>query len=217
MLSNNTLKKIEVVDNDHGTKAISLDFSIEENRIILRGKDFSLFDRYKKLKLVGFCGEGVIEMEGVVTLSIKEQLNIEISEVEKTNDRRAYLKVRSDAKGKILWSYLPNRMKKAFHHLNDDMELRDISVGGICFFSNNVYFVKHRLYINLYEINKDLKVNTIILRKEREAPSSKYKYRYACKFTRLGGIDERIICEYAFKKELENHEKEQEKNMKIYD
>lgn len=208
-------KKIEVRHPESDITIVSNDYNIIGNRVILHGHDFSLVDRNSVVKLIGYRDDGIVQMEGVATLSIKKQINVDVEKFGQISDRRDYLKVRTNIEAAIIKAYMANRKGKVFH-VDDKIRLRDISIGGICFFSDKVYFIGHRLYIDLNNIAADLIVEAVVLRKRREETGN-YKYRYACRFVDLDMAKEREICEYAFKRELINHEKELEKDMNIYD
>lgn len=209
-------KKVGLVHPDSGIVVTSTEINVIGSRIILHGAGFPLLDRNTNVNVTGYCDEGLIEMQGIITLSIGEQININISTVEEINDRRTYLKVRCDAEATILSAYMKNRGGKTFFK-EDSIILRDISAGGICFFSEKFYFIKHKLLIELHGVAEDLKVNAIILRKQKEYRVPGFRYRYACKFVGLNRVDERKIFEYTFKKELENHQKMQDIDLSIID
>ncbi len=209
-------KKIGLVHPDSGIIITSTDINVIGNRIILHGIGFPLLDRNTDVDITGYCDEGLIEMQGTITLSIGKQVNINVNTVEGINDRRTYLKVRCDAEATILSAYMKNRGGKIFFR-EDRIILRDISAGGLCFFSDKIYFIKHKLLIELHGVAEDLKVNAIILRKQKEYRVPGFRYRYACKFVGLNRVDERKIFEYTFRKELENHQKMQDLDLSIYD
>ena len=209
-------KKIDIVNCDNETVATSTDINVIENRIILHGNNFPLFPHDSATRVIGYLEDGIVTMEGVITLSIEKQLNIDIIESNEKNERRAYLKVRTEARAVVRKAFMGCRSGKGFI-VNESIRLRDISVGGICFFSNKVFFVKQRLYIDLHEIRKGLIVKALVLRKQREGYRAGFRYRYACRFVGLNNVEQRIICEYVFKTELENHKREQEKDLNIYD
>lgn len=207
--------KMDVVNSENEIIITSTEFSVIGNRFILHGEDFPLLARNSAVKIIGFSEDGIVPMDGIVTLSIKKQLNINVVEFDEKNERRAYLKVRTDAYATVRRAFM-GRSGKGFI-INEEVKLRDISVGGICFFSDKVFFVKQRLYIELHEIREGLVVKAIVLRKGRESYTTGFRYRYACRFAALNSVDERILCEYVFKMELENYQKELEKDLNIYD
>lgn len=209
-------KKIELIHPYNAGKLIATRYNFEGDRLILHGEEFMLVDRNSDVKLLAYCDDGVIDMAGRVTMSIPTQVNIDITAVGKANDRRDFLKVKTDDEGLIISFYMPGTNKKKFS-AKDNVKFRDISAGGICFYSNKVYFAGQRLRIDLYSVADRLEVDAIILRKKKESYLREYKYRYACKFVNIDPISERKLFEYSFRTEIENHRKEQEKDLKIYD
>ena len=103
------------------------------------------------------------------------------------------------------------------YNVKSKIRLRDISLCGIGFYSNTVFFVKQKIVINLNCIKDDLLVTAQVLRREKEKVPINYKYKYGCKFLGLNNEQQRLICEYVFRLELENYHKERAKDMKIYD
>lgn len=216
MVNDVVYKKIELIHPSKVGNITATRYNFEGNRLILHGERFMLVNRHSKVRLMGYCDDGVMEMHGKVTMSIPSQVNIDIDSIGKATDRRDSLKVRTDAEAIITGFYMPGRNNKKFS-IRDNIRLRDISAGGVCFFSNNVYFVKQRLYIDLFDVAEQLKVDALLLRKKKEDRPGGHRYRYACKFVGVDPISERKLFEYAFKTELENHRKEQEKDLKIHD
>lgn len=214
-MKNSDYKKIEVVNSENETIAASTEFSIIDNRIILHGEDFPLLDHNSAVKVIAFSKDGIVSMDGIVTMSIRKQMNINVVEFREKKERRSYLKVRIDAKAIVRKAFM-GRSGRGFI-VNEEIKLRDISVGGICFFSDKVFFVNQRLYIELHEIREGLILKAVVLRKKRESYTTGYRYRYACRFAALNNAEETILCEYVFKMELENYQKELEKDLNIYD
>ena len=208
-------KKIEVVNGDNKTILKATEYSVMGNRLILHGDNFPLLPLNSVTTIIGFAEDGIVPMNGIVTMSTQKQLNVTVTEFDEKTERRAYVKVRTDVKATVLRAFM-GRSGKCFNY-NTEIQLRDISVGGIGFFSNQVFFVNQRLYIELHEIRKDFVLKAVVLRKQREPYTSEYRYRYGCKFVELDKVDERILCEFVFKTELENYQKELEKDLNIYD
>ena len=134
---------------------------------------------------------------------------------EKTEYFRKQIGVNLDSARQDFNNYNREELKKILD--SEKVRLRDISVGGICFFSDRVFLAKQRIYLDLHGIKEGLNVQAQVLRKQRENRRYSYRYRYGCRFIGLSNLNQRIICEYVFKKELENYRKEQEKDLKIYD
>ena len=95
-MKNSDYKKIEVVNSENETRAASTEFSIIDNRIILHGEDFPLLDHNSAVKVIAFSKDGIVSMDGIVTMSIRKQMNIYVVEFREMKERRSYLKVRTD-------------------------------------------------------------------------------------------------------------------------
>jgi len=205
-LKDSDYKKIDIVNMKNETVVTSTDFSLVDNRIILRGHDFPLIPRNSAVRVIGYMKDGILPMEGTVTLSIAKQLNIDVIAFDEKNERRSYLKVRTEAKAIVRKAFTGCKSRKCFT-VNESIKLRDISLGGLCFFSDRTFLVKQRLCIDLHEIKEDLIVKVLILRKQKERGGSGFRYRYGCKFVSLDNIAQTYICEYVFKMELENYQR----------
>lgn len=214
MLEAEIYKKVDIVDADCRILISSVNVNVDKERIILHGDGFPVLAHNTFTKAIGYMKNGVVAMEGTVSLSIESQLNLDVIRKSEKTDRRSYLKVKTDAEVNILATF--TSMGKGLR-IGENVRLRDISVGGICFFSDRVYFIKQGLYIELGEIRKGLIVKAVVLRRDKERPLSGFRYRYACKFSELSNLGQRLICEYVFKMELENYRKEKEKDLNIYD
>lgn len=209
-------KKVDVIDRDEKLLASSEEVSFSDNRITLHGYDFPVIDHDTRVKILGYFEDGIMPVNGKITLSIETQMNLEIIKSDGKHDRRAYLKVQTDMKAAIKRTYSTGSRGKCLL-VNDKVEVRDISAGGICFYSDKIYFVRQKLEISLYELRKDLLVKAVILRKHREYYKPGYRYRYGCEFIEVNNVQQRVIFEYVFKIQLADHHKELEKDMKIYD
>ncbi len=207
--------KIEIISKDCDSSFISSNFTIEDKRLILHGEGFPILDRASTVKAVGQSKDGIVLMEGFVTLSIEKQMNINITHFGEKKDRREYLKVRTDIKARVQRSFMGENKRGLI--VDKQIQLRDISLGGISFFSNQIFFVNQKLYICLKELHEGLVVKALVLRKEKEGTFSDFRYRYACKFLGLDNLGQRVICEHVFKMEIENYRREEEKDKKIYD
>ncbi len=214
MIETEIYKKVDIVDSDCKVLISSVNINVEKDRIILHGDGFPLLAHNTPAKAVGYMKNGVVAMEGIVSLSIDSQLNLDVIRRSGKTDRRNYLKVKTDAEANVIATFTSGGKGLL---VGESVRLRDISVGGMCFFSNRVYFVKQGLYVKLAEIRNGLIVKAVVLRKNKERPLGSYRYRYACKFIELNNQGQRLICEYVFKMELENYRREKEKDLNIYD
>ena len=59
-------------------------------------------------------------------------------------------------------------------------------------------------------MKKGLVIEALILRTMKEHGKLGFRFRYGCKFIKVGSEEERILCEYAFKKEMEAHRKQKQ-------
>jgi hypothetical protein len=216
MGKNQDFKKFDIIYSGEAYPIHPVEVKVDGPRLIIHGENLPPFNRNSDIKIIGYLENGIVEMEGNVSLSIKEQININIWSKGTTSDRRDSLKVKTDALATIKRAYMANRKKKTFY-INEGVQLRDISAGGLCFYSDRVYFKRQRLYISLDEIQEGLMVKAVVLRKVREKYSIGFKYHYGCQFEGLESPCERIIREYTFKMQIVSHQKEQEKDKNIYD
>jgi hypothetical protein len=210
------LIKIDVQNEKSKSIISSTKFSIEENRLILQGDNFAVIDHGKKVNLVAYYEDGITFMEGIVTLSVEKQINIDLLDAGEKTDRRLYIKVKSSDNAIVLRAHALYDDSRTYN-VKSKVRLRDISLGGICFYSNKVFLVNQKVVLNLNSIREDLVVTAQVLRKEKERTPINYKYRYGCKFLPLNNEQQRLICEYVFRLELENYHNELAKDMKIYD
>ena len=204
-----TFKKMEVADTLSEAFLTSYQVVQEGDRLFLRGEGFPGIDHRNEVDIIGYSEEGLRAMRGIVTLSIDTQLNVDVLAYGDERDRRDHLKVRVNDRACIQRAFMKNRSEKGLI-VDDEVRLRDISVGGLCFFSNRTYFVGQRLIIHLDAIRQDMVVEALILRKERERRRTGVRYRYACRFIQLNEMYQRVICEYVFRVQLEDHHREQE-------
>ncbi len=212
MADDTVYKKVDIVNPDNEIVVTSTNIHAAGDRMILRGSDFRLLPHYSTVELIGYQEEGIVKMTGVITLSIEKQVNIDIIEVGSQHDRREYLKIKTDAEATIRKAFTGPRSGKYFL-INEKIRLRDISIGGICFFSNKVFLLDQIVYLDLHEIRGGLAVKAQILRKKRESGVTGFRYRYGCKFIDLDNVNQQIICGYVFKTELDIHQKEIEKGL----
>ena len=98
-------KKVDVIDRDEKLLASSEEVSFSDNRITLHGYDFPVIDHDTRVKILGYFEDGIMPMNGKITLSIETQMNLEIIKSDGKHDRRAYLKVQTDMKAAIKRTY----------------------------------------------------------------------------------------------------------------
>ena len=189
-----------------GQKTISSS-SISEmgERFILRGEDFELIPHKSIVDVAGYLKDGVIFMSGRVTLSTSSQINLDIIKTDEKQERRSYLKVKVDMKTKLLRAYSKGKINRSYA-INEMIQTRDLSLGGIAFFSDRILLKKQKVTIDFNELKPGFIARAEILRREK-GPFGGYRFKYGCRLLDIGGEEERVLCEYVFKKQLENHKK----------
>lgn len=185
--------------------------NILDGRITLHGKGFPLIAHKTIVNATGYQKDGIVNFMGKITLSTEAQLNMEIVDFKAKHNRRAYLKVRTDLRTTVLYVYSLGRQKRIFP-LKEAIELRDISLGGIGFYSNRKYFKKQQIVVDFNELKKDFQATAIVLRRTDEEKKRGFKYKYGCMFIGLKTEEQRVLLEYVFKKEIENHKRKLEEN-----
>ncbi len=198
--------KVDICSVDKDIIFSTKDYDIEGNRLILNGHDLPRVEHKAIIKAVGYMDDGIVIMEGRVTISTELQIKLDILDYEEKQDRRENVKVRTDFKSRILKAYKSNRSKRGLL-VNDEMQARDISVGGICFYSNRVFLKGQLLYFEFTQSRAPFILEAVVVRKEAERMKRGYRYRYGCKFVNLTNHQQESICEYVFKIELENYRK----------
>ncbi len=189
-----------------GQKTISSS-SISEmgDRFILRGEDFDLIPHKSIVDIAGYLKDGVIFMSGRVTLSTSSQINLDIITSDEKQERRSYLKVKVDMKTKLLRAYSKGKINRSYA-INEMIHTRDLSLGGIAFFSNRILLKKQKVSIDFNELKPGFIARAEILRREKGTFQG-YRFKYGCRLLDISGEEERVICGYVFKKQLENHKK----------
>lgn len=212
-LDNNiNYKKIDVYNDNEDIIISSSIIHSSVDRITLLGDDFELINHKTKVRLLGYLEDGVVLMNGRVTLSTNTQLNLEILELDIKKERRKFLKVRINFKANLLKSYSLGKSKKSMR-INEVIRVRDISLGGIGFYSNNTYLKNQKLLIDLSHIRTNFIVEAIVLRKDFNNFRLGYRYRYGCSLINIQNEQQRILCEYVFKVQIETHKKLMKKDL----
>ncbi|MGI6731884.1 MAG: PilZ domain-containing protein [Anaerovoracaceae bacterium] len=200
-------KKIAILDENQEVMVQSLNISHDDGRITLFGKDFRLLDHQKVVEAIGYSDQGVSPIKGKITLSTENQLNLEILHIGEQKERRNYLKVRADINGILLKARALGKSTKSFN-FNSPIRVRDISLGGIGFYSNHRLLKGQKVVFRLDEISKGLTVEGEILRIKKEDYKRGYGFRYGCRFFPMNHKNEQLLCEYIFKKEIEIYRKQ---------
>lgn len=206
MNQKDTFKKIDIFKEDEGIIISSQNIHVEGDRISLFGEDFELLPHKTVMEVIGYFEDGVVLMHGLITLSTASQLNFTIVSSDEKRERRNYLKVKVRHKVNILRVYARGSSNKSMR-VNEMVLTRDISLGGICFFSNRTFFVDQRIVLDFSFLKARFVAEAVILRKEPQKIRTNYRFKYACKFTDLNSEQQRVLCEYVYRIQIEAHKR----------
>lgn len=184
----------------------SLTVNTDENRIVLFGEDFGLIPHHSIVDAVGYFEDGLVIMSGKVSLSTESQVNLDIIKTDDKQNRRKFIRVKLYKKTTLVKAYSLGGIKKSYL-VNELIETRDVNLGGIGFYSNKKFFKKQKISLDFGFLKRGLQLQAEILRIEKGLFSGKYRYRYGCLFITRNSEEERIICEYVFKVQIENRKR----------
>ena len=213
------LVKVDLINNEEGIIVSSERAQFSSYRLILNQKPGTLFPilpHQTHVDIVAYFEDGIQLMWGEVSLSLPDRINVEVtSRSGEKQERRKNLKVRAsfDAKVRAMWSM---GRRKVRVRLGADIHVRDISMGGLGFFSDSRFFRNQRIELDLSYLKPGFKVEFQILRKEKNLNYSGFplgfKYRYGGKFLKLRAEEERLVCEYVFRIQLQDYQRRKRKN-----
>ncbi len=198
--------KMSVFYGEDQTTVSSSTISAMGERMILRGEDFELIPHQSIVDVVGYLQDGVVFMSGKVTLSTASQLNLDIIKIEDKQERRSYLKVKVYLETKLLRAFSMGKSNRSYS-IGDTIHTRDLSLGGIAFYSNRVLLKKQKVTIDFNELKPEFIAQAEILRRESGWFRGGYRFKYGCRFLNIDGEEERVLCEFVFRIQLENHRK----------
>lgn len=184
----------------------SYSVSGNEDRIILSGEDFGLIPHHSTVDAVGYFEDGLVIMTATVSLSTEAQLNLDVNKTDNKQNRRKYIRVRLRKQTKLIKAYSLGKNKKGYL-IDEVIETRDVNLGGIGFYANRRLLRKQRIKMDFGFLKPGLQVEAEILRIEKGFFGSGYKYKYGCVFKIKNSEEERMICEYVFRIQIENHRK----------
>ncbi len=202
----NNYIKMDIYYPEEDITVTSTNINTMDERVTAMGEDFELIPHQSIVDVVAYQEDGVVVISGQITLSTSSQLNFNIIKTDDKQERRNYLKVRTQIKTRLLKAYSMGRGHKPFV-VDEAIVTRDVSLGGIGFYSNRVFFKKQQVNVDLSSIKPGFFANAEVLRKERGPYSNGYRFKYGCRFLPISGEEERVLCEYVFKTQLENHRK----------
>ncbi len=198
--------KISVLYDEKKIAISSVDFTVLDDRMILRGENFDLIPHQSIVDVVGYSEKGVLVMCGKVTLSTRMQVNIDIIKSDDLQDRRKYLKVKTSKKGRVVQAFSMGKSKKPYD-IDERIETRDISLGGVCFYSNKTFLKKQKISLEFDFLRLGRNLEAEVLRRVKGEFRGSYRYKYGCRFLKINYKEEQVICEYVFRVQLENHKR----------
>ena len=213
MIENENYIKVDLLDSDQQLLLSARSCKIDDNRIILSGVNLPIINHETQIKAVLYLKDGIMMMHGKVTISTDMQTNIEILDYTEKEERRQNIKVKAEFKSRILKVYRRTRghefdeIGRRGIPLNEEIRARDISVGGICFYSNKRFFKNQSIFFEFDQCKKPFVIEAVVLRKEASERTAEYRYRYGCKLVNLSKVQQESICEYVFRIEIENYKK----------
>ena len=175
------------------------------DKFIMMGEDFDLIPHQSAVDVVGYRQDGIVFMSGRVTLSTKSQINFDIVRLADKQERRMYLKVKVHLKTRLLRAFSMGRSRRSYA-INEMIQVRDLSIGGIGFYSSSVFLKKQKVTINFNELKPGFTAVAEILRRETGPFRGGYRFKYGCRLLNISGEEERVLCEYVFRTQLKNRQ-----------
>ena len=206
MAAKNDFIKINIYYPEDQTTVSSTKINFMGERAILLGDDFNLIPHQSAVDVVGYLHDGVVLMSGKITLSTSSQLNFDIIKTDGKQERRNSLKVRVQLRTGLLKAFSMGRRSRPYA-VNETIQTRDLSLGGVAFYANHIFFKKQKFCIDLNLLKPGFIAKAEILRKETGPFNNGYRYKYGCRFLNISAEEERILCEFVFKTQIENHKK----------
>lgn len=205
-MADNSYIKMNVFYAEEEVTITSSNINNMDDRIILMGDDFGLIPHQSIVEVVGYLQDGIVFMNAKVTLSTDSQLNFEILKTDSKQERRSYLKVKVYLNAKLLRAYSLGKNKKSYA-INEAIQTRDLSLGGIGFYSNRTLLKRQKIEIDFNILKPGFIAHAEVLRKERGPFRGGYRFKYGCRFQDISGEEERVLCEFVFRTQIENHRK----------
>lgn len=204
MADKNDFIKMNIFYPEDQTTISSTGINFLGERVILLGEDFDLVPHQSVIEVVGYLQDGVVLMTGQVTLSTSSQLNFNVIKTDDKQERRSYLKVKVQLRTQLLKAFSLGRSSKSYA-INETIQTRDLSLGGVAFYSNNRFFKKQKINIDFNSLKPGFIAKAEVLRKEKGPYKNGYRYKYGCHFMNIGAEEERVLCEFVFRTQIENH------------
>jgi len=205
-LAQNAFIKVSVYYAEEEVTISSTNLNIMGDRIILLGEDFGLIPHQSVVEVIGYLQDGIVFMNARVTLSTASQLNIDILKTNDKQERRNYLKVKVYLNSHLIRAFSLGKSNKSYM-INEPIQTRDISLGGVAFYSNRTLLKRQKIALDFNMLKPGFIAMAEVLRRERGPFRGGFRYKYGCRFLNITGEEDRILCEFVFKTQIENHKK----------
>ena len=212
------LVKLELINVDEGVRISSEQTKISAYRLILYpsiAEMFPIIPHQTQVDIIAYYEDGIQMMWGEISLSLPEQINVEVlSSAGERQERRKNLKVRTSFDAKVVAMKSLGKRKRRMR-TNANIRVRDLSLGGVGFFSDSLFFRNQMISIDLSYLKPGFIVEFLVLRREKIigygfAPS--FRYKYGGMVLKLSGEQERMVCEYVYKVQITDYLRRKEKN-----
>ncbi|MDD2189635.1 MAG: PilZ domain-containing protein [Eubacteriales bacterium] len=205
MLGNNFIK-INVIYAEGQTTVTSGMIKFKDDKFTLLGEDFALIPHRVVVDVVGYRDDGVQFMSGLVSLSTKSQLNFEIIKSDGKKERRMYLKEKVQLNSVLLRAFSKGKSRRSYA-VGEKIVIRDLSLGGVGFYSNKVLLKKQKITMDFSGIKPGFTAEAEVLRREKGPFPGDCRFKYGCRFLDVSGEEERVLCEFVLKAQLKNRRK----------
>ena len=133
-------KKIEILGTSGKPIVSASEIVIDAGRMILKGNNFKLIPHQMEVDGVAYMADGIVPFKALVTLSTNQQVNLEVLGASSKEDRRASLKVPTDAVEMVLEVRSTGSSNSHYMNVEDEIQLLNLSMNGVGFMSNRPYF-----------------------------------------------------------------------------
>ncbi len=202
----NDFIKINVLYAEGQTTVTSGMIKFQDDKFTLLGEGFDLIPHRVVVDVVGYREDGVQFMSGLVSLSTKSQLNFEIIKSDARKERRMYLKEKVQLDSMILRAFYKGKSGRSYA-VGEKIVIRDLSLGGVGFYSNKVLLKKQKITMDFSGIKPKFTVEAEVLRREDGPLPGDYRFKYGCRFLNVSGEEERVLCEFVLRAQLKKRRK----------
>ncbi len=180
--------------------------SLTADKIVIKGNYLPTLPSKSRI-FINIYNEiaGIAVYECAVSLAADMQLSAKIVKYHTTIERRKSLKVRTDYKTELKLVMRENKIVQTDEPIK--IVILNLSVGGMLFTSKTEFFIGDTIVFNFdYYKNNIVPIEAKIIRIDE--PSDELSHNnYGCIFKDLSSIDESIIYQYLYERQLQVHKK----------